>query len=173
MISTLQTRIFTFFIYQCTFHDCIVMDMAQESNDACVPYEVDYTSAVFASGDFSDNCINFNSDSVCAQYACVVEGNFIQRLFNFFSQGVDGSSISATTDNSLLHANGFDNSKAGSCPLQKGVQNPERSCCGTYPIRYPYKPLSGDRACCGQRTFLTAMYECCDELNSRFDFSCL
>merc|ERR1712117_333832 len=32
----------------------------------------------------------------------------------------------------------------------KGVFG-EKSCCGAYPNRFPYKTLDGDRACCGSR----------------------
>ena len=89
----------------------------------------------------------------------------MNRVFEFFVGG------SAITDD-FKHDNGFDYGKDAQCQLQTGIKDPTRMCCGVYPIRYPFKPLNGDRGCCGQRTFLTAMHECCDEQTSFFDFSC-
>merc|ERR1712228_65413 len=37
----------------------------------------------------------------------------------------------------------------------------ERACCGEHPHRFPYKPLSGERGCCGGQTFDTTLQECC------------
>merc|ERR1712062_418225 len=39
----------------------------------------------------------------------------------------------------------------------------EKECCGSYPLRYPYKHLNGDRGCCGEKTYNTQMMMCCDD----------
>lgn len=142
-------------------YDCVIMDV----NTTCVPFEANYNSGLTEDGTLLDNCIENNPGDTCLQYSCVVEGHFVERIFEYF---VSGQII----DQSFKHENGFDTSKTAGCPLKVGPKSPERQCCGTYPIRYPFKPLGGERSCCGQRTFLTAMHDCCDASTSFFDFSC-
>ena len=49
-----------------------------------------------------------------------------------------------------------------------GVIKPEREedkrareCCGKWPERYPFRTFNNHRACCGETTFDTTMFQCC------------
>merc|ERR1712066_869709 len=93
----------------------------------------------------------------CARYSCAVEGQFVDSLFAFL---LSGSQINY---NDFGHQNGFDPSHNAGCPVKPGVKgvSGEKSCCGAYPYRFPFKTLDGDRACCGARTYNTQLLNCC------------
>lgn len=42
----------------------------------------------------------------------------------------------------------------------------EPQCCGAYPNRFPYKVADGARMCCGDKTYDSSIYECCDASGS-------
>lgn len=47
----------------------------------------------------------------------------------------------------------------------------EKTCCGAYPKRFPYKKEHG-RGCCGLKTYNLDMYECCDKDSSSIKQVC-
>lgn len=142
-------------------YDCAILDASANGNDSCVPWEVFYISGIGGgSAGLVPTCEAFNND-FCSQTACKIEGEFVLAVFNAALSG-DG------IDNSMSHANGFDD-RAG-CPLLSTCQDQygyevcnEQQCCGEFPARYPFRPLEGARSCCGQNTFDTAVMECCDD----------
>lgn len=151
-------------------YDCAIKD-GKDENEKCVPWEVDYDSAV--GGDTSmipERCAQLNSDN-CARRACIIEGSFIDNLMNFFLMENGG------IDEDKKHSNGFqaaeickwkspcveDNCE---CTNPDGCGNPDIKsieCCGHYPNRYPYLIKNGDRDCCGWSTYKVALQQCCDE----------
>merc|ERR1711981_2387 len=116
-------------------YQCAILD-SEAAGESCVPWEV------------TDNC---------ARFGCAVEGQFVDSLFAFL---LSGSQIDYNT---YGHNNGFDPSHNEGCPVKPGVKgvSGEKSCCGAYPYRFPFKTLDGDRACCGARTYNTQLLNCC------------
>lgn len=141
-------------------YDCCMLDFEEVTgNDSCVPWEVQYLpGSGTGEVNLAFNCDGFNPVNAvtqagfCANCACKVEGLFVTRAFNLFIAG-------GAIDEQYSQANGFD--EKANCVLQEGIQDTERACCGEQPHRFPYKPLSGERGCCGGATFDTTLQECC------------
>lgn len=143
-----------------TLHDgyeCIMYD-SDQAGTPCIPWEVAYNSA-FGSGfptgislaELSSNCDNSNPPGSCAAWTCVVEGYFAQQFFLYATSG-------GIINNDNRHANGFE--PKDNCPITKGPES-DKSCCGHYPKRAPFKTYSGNRSCCNGRTYNTDMFQCC------------
>lgn len=145
-------------------YECAMRD-AEDEGTTCVPWEVDYNSAVGGSGQtIQEECSTSNAGSNCAIRACVVEGSFIANLLDAF---INGNGVNS--DNK--HANGFEVETG--CPVKKSGGGPSnKSCCGAYPDRFPYKTVGGDRQCCGNRTFNSLTLKCCDADSSTVKFNC-
>lgn len=141
-------------------YDCCMLDNEElTGNDSCIPWEVRYLPGTgTGESNLVFNCDGFNNINpltnagFCANCACKVEGVFVSRVFNLFIAG-------GQVDDQFSQASGFDE-KIG-CPLQDGIKDQERACCGEHPHRFPFKPLSGERDCCGGATFDTTLQECC------------
>ena len=140
--------------YNCIMHDALV-----EENRECVPWELIYNSA-WGGGiptgmtmeGIVEECNLQNNPNSCEARTCMVEGFFVQ---SFFKYHLNGGQI----DVSYQHVNGFDHQ--GQClSEQSGIQS-EKSCCGQYPIRWPYKTYGGDKDCCETRTYDTGLFSCC------------
>merc|ERR1711953_431906 len=142
-------------------YDCCMGDFEDRTgNDSCVPWEVQYLPGTgTGESNLVFNCDGFNpvnqatNAGFCQNCACKVEGIFVLKVFNLFIAGgqIDEAFSQSTFDE-----------KAG-CPLQDGIQDTERACCGDAPHRFPYKPLSGERDCRGGATFDTTLQECCPD----------
>jgi hypothetical protein len=146
---------------------CAMIDSEAEG-ESCIPWETDYSPGSGAGINIFRKCVELNPNSPCAQRSCTVEGQFVDNLFAFLLSG------SMIDYQSYSHKNGFqpgvstyvdDNGNfiEGNCPVKIGVKgvSGEKSCCGVYPFRYPFKTLDGDRACCGTRTYNTQNLNCC------------
>lgn len=147
-------------------YECAMRD-AENEGTTCIPWEVEYKAAVGGSLVTTfEACQAANSDkSNCAVRACTVEGTFVENITAFLVFNNGG------LDDSKRHSNGFD-PKVG-CPTKTGGSgSSEVQCCGTYPVRYPFKTLDGERACCGQRTFSSLALSCCAEETSTVKFNC-
>ena len=138
-------------------YDCAMIDHEEElrrnSNDDCVPWDVDYRSAVGGTSEQLTEACNRLNRNKCAARACIVEGNFISSLTLHF---ISGGSVNMD----YKHENGFDH--VSQCVGKAGVPADEKRCCGKYPMRFPYKPMGGERDCCGIKTYNTFALECCD-----------
>merc|ERR1719219_516782 len=144
-----------------TLHDgytCAIIDGEAEGADECIPWEVDYNPGQgTGSNRFADCQAQNPGASNCAVRACAVEGIFTDNVFALLLGG------SQANLEEFSHVNGFDPSPTQGClvkPGQKGYGG-EKSCCGAYPNRFPFKTLDGDRACCGARTYNTQLLNCC------------
>jgi len=146
-------------------YSCVLMDW-EEKPDDCIPWDVEYGSAtglgISADDESNDaflyairkGCDKNNKKDKCAAAACKIEGYFVVNMFMDYLDAV-------TFDPTLLHSLGMFNPK-DDCPIDGGVQIEGKECCGEYPIRFPFKTLNGDRACCVQRTYNTNNKQCCD-----------
>jgi len=138
-------------------YECAMIDSVEAGDDDCVPWEVPYIAAVGGTEDqIREGCINNNPNNTCAQNACSVEGYFVENLVALALSG------NAADYDSFGHTQGgFD--AIEQCPTKKGNGGGEKECCGNYPLRYPFKVLDGDRACCGTRTYKTSVLNCCND----------
>lgn len=145
-------------------YECAMRD-AEDEGTTCVPWEVDYSSAVGGTGQsISEECSQLNPGSNCAARACTVEGNFVANLLDLFIGGV-------SVNDDHKHSNGFDHTNI--CVIKKAGGGPSvKKCCGNYPDRFPFKTVGGDRQCCGQRTFNSLTLKCCDSDSSTVKFNC-
>jgi len=147
-------------------YTCILMD-AELEGEECTPWDVQYNSAsglgLLANDDANNatledalrfKCKKVNKRSNCAARACMVENYFVVRMVRLFLHSVQ-------FDPSLKHDLGHFDPKVD-CPTKEGVKS-EKECCGEYPLRFPYKHLNGDRACCVDRTYNTNVLMCCDD----------
>ena len=142
-------------------YTCAIMDAENLGHDECIPWEVDYNSAV-GSG-FSlinmdvetirSECDAQNPEVGCANWACKIEGYFVQQYFLYATGG-------GIINEEFRHENGFDPDLG--CPIQHGVKS-EKACCDEYPLRFPFKTYNGARDCCYTHTFNTNLYQCCGD----------
>lgn len=146
---------------------CIMMD-AEDSGDICVPWQEDYnvpTGLGWWSRTGTDeemkaalvrDCNKKNKKkSDCAKRSCIVEGYFSINLFKLLTSGTK-------YDHRLKHEyNKFDPKLE--CQSKPGNGDLELECCGSYPIRFPYKYGKDVRECCNGNTFNAAILKCCDD----------
>ena len=152
-------------------YDCAMIDHEEETSgkrgrnaEECVPWAVEYNSGLGGSdAELYEVCFAKNPRNNCAARACIVEGNFISSLTMYF---INGGSVQL--ENKV--ENGFDPTQM--CVGRKGVNSKEKSCCGQYPGRFPFKTLGGERSCCGTRTYNTMALECCDGEKGVIKSSC-
>merc|ERR1712178_361160 len=136
-------------------YDCAIMD----SNNACIPWEVDYVSGIGGGPDsIVSRCEEFNIFSECAQIACKIEGLFVQRMFDLI--------IANTGVNSDYHNSNFD--AASECVTIVGGGPADKECCGVHPMRKPFHTRGGANACCADtsvnaKIYNTLSHDCCDD----------
>ena len=114
----------------------------------------------------SNVCKNAEPTNLCAQTACIVEANFIssfEKIYNMYLMTHQGA-----LNDEFLHTNGF--SVSDNCPTTRSPTQSEKSCCGDYPKRFPFKSFAGEHACCGSKTYNTNVL-CCDQENE-LSFQC-
>jgi len=145
-------------------YECAMRD-AEAEGDTCVPWEVNYASAVGGGGlSIAEECQSLNAGNNCAIRACTVEGTFVANIVGAFIGG-------AQINQSYKQSNGFD--FANVCVTKKNGGGPaNKECCGNYPERFPYKTVGGDRKCCGSRTYNSLTLKCCDSDTSTVKFNC-
>ena len=137
-------------------YTCIMEDAIAE-NTVCNPWEAVYNSSIGIAGEkLVQECEKLNSNP-CSQRTCIVEGHFVLELF---TQYLNFGQI----DQSKQHAAGFNPDEE--CLIRHGLTygiESEKTCCGSYPTRFPFKTMDGERACCGERTYNTNLLTCCDD----------
>lgn len=155
-------------------YECAILDGADESEE-CEPWTVDYTGSTLLGSTDQEvviECERENTDN-CAVRACVVENNFILAVFAEFFAGT-------VFDPSFKHEYGFN--PVTECPAHPGNNGnaggdgndyiKEKACCGSYPVRYPFFHINNHRACCGEKTYSTTTYQCC-EPDNEIRYSCI
>jgi len=141
-------------------YTCAIMDSRELAEGPCVPWEIDYNSAI-GTGLITDmdiatiraECDAQNPEIGCPNWVCKIEGYFLQQLVLYFTGG-------GMINHNLRHANGFLPSQ--DCPTVTGV-NSEKACCDDYPLRFPFKTYNGNRDCCFSHTYNTNLYQCCED----------
>lgn len=141
-------------------YECIHLD----SDGECNVFQTDYNSSI-GIGDTTQmtverlkhECETANGVDTCASRICLVEGAFIQNLISMaFNQGLRPNFMKYSHRSPM-----FDPEIV--CSVGAGNGPSERSCCGDYPSRFPYKTYGGDRQCCQGRTYNTWRHECCED----------
>merc|ERR1712178_287398 len=102
----------------------------------------------------------------CATLACSVEAKFVESIVLL-------QQIYVADMPQYSHSQGFDHEST--CrPPQLNAVAPEALCCGNYPDRYRYHTITsaGPRDCCGQVTYDSSLFTCCNEATSEFDSAC-
>jgi len=140
-------------------YDCAMID-ADEAGESCTPWEVSYLAANQGEVDVLVSlCNSQNAGDSCAINACIVEGKFVADIFQAFFGGLQ-------LDMSVKHSNGnFDVDTQ--CPTKSGTGPSEKSCCGFYPYRRPFKTYDGNRACCQTKTYDVNVLTCCPDGKAR------
>jgi len=138
-------------------YKCAAIDGLERGTN-CEANKIDYEQYdYFSGGELHEECtdLNFeNEDPACAIDACIIEGNFLQTMFAYFFGG------NIFPDPSFKHDSGnFDVEEE--CKVGGYNIKSERQCCGQVPNRYPFKVFSGERSCCGDKTFNTFNLKCC------------
>jgi len=142
-------------------YDCAMLD-AENRGETCTPWEVLYDAAVGGSTlTIAEECAIKNVNA-CSRDACTVEGTFVANLLSVMVTTPGG----AIAD-SNRQSQGFD--VGANCVTKRGGQGGEKQCCGTFPNRFPFKTLGGDRGCCVDRTFNTATLNCCSDGSVKFN----
>jgi len=139
---------------------CAMLD-AKDMGFECIPWAVPYNSAIGTGLVTNMDITTIRSEcdtqnpvtNSCENWACKIEGYFVQQLLQYF---VNGGLINQ--DN--RHDNGFDPNL--SCPTKDGPDS-ERECCDQQPLRFPFKTYDGSRDCCINHTFDTNMFSCCND----------
>jgi len=139
--------------YECIIHDHKV----EYPNESCDPWTVDYVSAVSLGRNLrqlENYCVKYNQNA-CAQRTCIIESHFAQSFFK----------LAINKDHRFeplyKHELGFDPEDKRNCPTIGGKKS-EKSCCGIYPERYPFKTFDGQRQCCKRQTYDVNVRECCN-----------
>jgi len=138
-------------------YECVMIDNDEESTDddseQCTPWETFYVpAAIGETEDIVDQCTERNSEfGNCAVRSCIVEMQFVTSVFRNMLGG-------GAMNDQFNHNNGFDVEE--NCPTTPGQQS-EKSCCGHYPFRHPFKTYGGQRQCCGAKTFDSSILKCC------------
>jgi len=146
-------------------YECIAME--DDNLGQCDVFGTDYNSSI-GIGDKHEmslarlkyECEKANGQDTCASKICLVEGSFIQNLIQMaFREGKKPDFMRFSHRSPM-----FD--PAVSCSVSgnsRGNEGFERSCCGEYPRRFPFKSYEGDRECCFGKTYDVNMLECCDD----------
>lgn len=116
---------------------------------------------------FQNNCDA--SSGVCAYHSCIIEQNYIYNVMRYllpFSTGANllQGALDAATESAFFQENGFD--QVMDCPVKMGGVTSEKSCCGDFPTRFPFKMLGDERKCCQNMagrgvTYNTMRHVCC------------
>lgn len=142
-------------------YECIRRD-AEEQNIECNVWDTEYNSAVgfgglkdMTMGQLRDECDNSNGIDTCESWICRVEGWFTQNIIRHYFKN-----FQAPQDQYSHSRGGFNPDTM--CIITPGPAS-EKSCCGEYPVRFPYKTQGGSRGCCINKTYNADVNNCCSD----------
>lgn len=139
-------------------YECAIIDSRAE-NEECVPWNTPYNSSTGMGGNnLVDECTTSNLNSKCGERACIIESQFVSTLISQYMKGFQ-------IDPAYKHSTGFDIESG--CPTKSNSRESEKSCCGYYPYRHPYKTYGDERKCCGLKTYDSKLLECCNDGKAR------
>lgn len=139
-------------------YDCIIRDglLDNDSGDACIPWDVSYSSSMFLGMDIEEvqtDCEDKNPTGSCNEAVCKFEGWFIAQYLRKVLNGAQQNPMNQ-------HSEGF--VVREECPTHAGMAS-EKQCCGSFPVRFPFKSYGGLRDCCANKTYNTQIYQCCND----------
>ena len=175
--------------YECIMMDmdeqnqpCIPWEIEYNSafGSGAMPFGLDMTNLI-------NECENQNTNNTCGEMTCKVEGWFVQSYFTYsvWGGGIDvnnrhengfdpvntcgAKDLDATTAPNVDPFEG-ENSDDDDGPTYNATTpaNPaptnsvSQECCGSYPVRYPYKH-SVSNQCCQQNTYNPNLLSCCSD----------
>lgn len=137
---------------------CAKMDGNDRGED-CDAGNIAYTTYNYFGGEpIVSNCQASNPGNICAQDACVIEGQF---TLDFLVDFVSGN-IANTVDVQFQGAPNGVWDRDASCLTAQNNQPQDRACCGAQPNRAPYSITVGTHDCCnGLNLFNLATHQCC------------
>lgn len=139
---------------------CAKMD-AQDRGETCDAGNVAYTPYNYFGGEpIVSNCAGSNPGDLCAQDACVIEGQF---TLDFLANIVAGTMGSLVQVNFQGAPNGAWDRDA-ECVTGNNAGG-DRACCGVQPSRAPYSITKGIHDCCNEVLFNIATHQCCANNN--------
>jgi len=127
-------------------YECAMRD-AEDEGTTCVPWEVEYTSAIGGSDvGIAGECAQNNPDSNCAARACTIEGAFIANLLDALSPATVSTTPSSTRTAST--------SPLSVPPRRTAAAPPTRPAAALTPIGSPSRPsaVTGSAAVTGPLT---------------------
>merc|ERR1712048_130344 len=145
-------------------YECLIMETAAGANDSCDvdPWAVEYTP------DLGVLTAMFNNNYEGVLAACEAQPdpckvNVCKTEMGFAVQFALENQQSSRDDAAYKHELGFQPLEGDNCPIKenKDTTDSEKSCCGPYPMRFPYKTFDGNRACCNVKTYDVNTLECC------------
>ena len=163
-----------------------------ENDFICEPWSIEYVpitgnmphntpEELWNSCEQRQKFLNYGADeALCATQACVAETHFVDEMTDFL---VSGNMLP-----NLEHKNGFNvtsecvhvfeknnsgngggNGGGGNKDSISGYQGDggqisDKECCGAYPKKFPYHPVSsaGFKQCCVDKTYNDLVHVCCD-----------
>lgn len=155
---------------------------AKLDDENCLAMEVEYVSVItdqFAANKYISfpsfdpfqtevltdqilaDCEVANNFDNCQTQACLIDSTFVAMVMAYVMESeVAGQFPIPGTP----------------CPVTEPTRVPEHGppmeCCGNAAQRFPYLTDQGNRACCGDRTYEVALFDCCDAENSVISVSC-
>lgn len=144
--------------YKCIFMDeTYFYNPEKEKEERCDPTRQDFN---FPSYEDAKNfgileaCQAVNNNDSCLSKLCSCDTKFTINLIDQFFNGLQFDlSVKHDGINSLFFED--------NCPIAPITGRPEKSCCGEYPTRFPYRVDKG-RACCNGKTYEVNVHYCCD-----------
>lgn len=171
-------------------YQCAGIESIDNYEETCEAWGIDYHPVEVAEfgTDVVRECTAANREHVsgnvfCAVQACIVETRFVMHLdeLQFYELSPEYQHSHQgwpTTHNQQCVARG---SASGSISAIAGFRaeavshslgatdHGEMKCCGEYPHKKPFN--TAHKGCCNGNTFLSAIYQCCEDGSSRI--SCL
>lgn len=151
-------------------YECVEMDSAA-AGETCDAHETSYNDANVnfmnnpTDQDVLDACTAANGGVVnCAVRTCTIEVAFLRDWWpvqqQTYAQTFDAE-LPRYRHNNVDGSANFDFD--AECQIIKGAAS-EKQCCGSYPSRFPYRinGAYGTRACCNDKTYNTATFDCCN-----------
>lgn len=140
---------------------CAMVDGRSEGN-VCSAYDVRYDyQLTLGAGGVQMDCANVNVPGSCEYRGCTCDADFIMKMLNFDIAAVHNPLYKhqdkVTGDPIFDHA--------AECQVQPPSDNLERSCCGSYPDRRPYRSgADSPMKCCEAKTIYNSAYlNCCSD----------
>jgi len=149
-------------------YSCIAHEEAE-----CNPSTKNYNRISPTATDIWQDCALSNMGDTCAIKTCAADNQFSKSystlsMDKFREVGLDavqaaGNILNLLISDAFKHPapNSFDFDQQ--CPKNPGTTFGDKQCCGSYPLKFPYRDQNGGRDCCVDKVFNTATHSCCND----------